>query len=86
MFEGIILGLGIAGAIFYVHKVGLPKVLTEIQAARVEVVAAINRHAARPTPTLRPNPLPANAVSYPATNTEPGPAVRTPIAGIDYPV
>lgn len=38
MFTGIVIGLGIAAAIGYVHKVGLPAVLTKMDglAKRVE--------------------------------------------------
>ena len=44
MFTGIVLGLGIAGVILYIHKVGLPKVLAELKQGRIEAVAAIRAH------------------------------------------
>jgi hypothetical protein len=68
MFTGIIIGLGIAGLILYVHKVGLPAVLSEIRSAGASVEAAINRHSARQAqvaalrpPIIRPGPLPSTA-------------------------
>ena len=54
MIAGIVVGLGIAGLLYYIHKVGLPAVLQELKQGRVEVVAAINRH----TSASKPNPIP----------------------------
>ena len=47
MISGIIIGLSIAGAIWYVHKVGLPTIKTELQ----NLEKAIIHHAQETKPT-----------------------------------
>ena len=49
MFTGFVLGIGIAALLYYVHKVGLPKVLAELKQGRIEAVAAIRAHTSATT-------------------------------------
>lgn len=45
MIGEIILGAVICGTVVYIHKVGLPTVVREIQSAKAEIAAAIRAHA-----------------------------------------